>query len=300
MKGIDISEHNGNINFYDVKNSGIEYVILRLGWIGNKNNHTLDKKFEEYYTQCKNAGLKVGIYVYSYCKSISAIQSGGNWTLEKLKNKQIDLPVFIDLEDNTILECGRNELTNHALYFCKTIEANGLNAGTYANLNWFNNYLNVNFLEKYYIWLAQYTNASNHSAKFKVDIWQYSSKGSINGIKGNVDMNNWLNCQNLPEITENQNSNQKGDYEVKIYQNGTTKEPVYSDINANHSIGYLHAHEIAECYGVVNNKAIIVYNVDGTNNKKVGFVKWLRWNKIAFHMEYCRIKSRLFIMNTFR
>lgn len=84
-------------------------------------------------------------------------------------------------------------------------------------------------------------------------------------------MNKCLNCQNSPVITETE----KGDYEMKIYQNGTTKEIVYSDKNCTKEIGFLNPHETAECYGVVDNKAIVVYNVDKTNNKKVGFCKWL-------------------------
>lgn len=84
-------------------------------------------------------------------------------------------------------------------------------------------------------------------------------------------MNKILNCQNFADITETT----KGEFEMKIYQNGSTQEVVYSDKNCTNKIGYLHPRETAECYGIVDNKAIIVYNVDKTNNKKVGFVKWL-------------------------
>lgn len=84
-------------------------------------------------------------------------------------------------------------------------------------------------------------------------------------------MNKLLNCQNEATITETE----KGGYEMKIYQNGSTQEIVYSDKNCTQKLGYLHPREKAECYGVVDNKAIVVYNVDHTNNKKVGFVRWL-------------------------
>lgn len=84
-------------------------------------------------------------------------------------------------------------------------------------------------------------------------------------------MNKCLNCQNQPASTETQ----KGDYEMKLYQNGSTKEIVYSDKNCTKEIGFINPHETAECYGIVDNKAIVVYNVDRTSNKKVGFVKWL-------------------------
>lgn len=271
-QGIDISEHNRYVDFKKVKQAGYDFVIIRLGWIGNLNNHTLDKYFEEYYSKAKEAGLQVGVYVYSYCKSIDNIKKGANWTIDKLKGKTLEFPVFLDLEDETIIGCGKKNLTNQAKEFSTIIKQAGLQAGIYANLNWFNNYLEVNELLNYKIWLAQYTNNQNHGAKFKVDMWQYTSKGNINGISGNVDLNKCLNCENK---SEEEITGKKEEYDVKIYMNGTTKEIVYQDSSCKNQIGYLNPHEIAECYGIVDNKALIVYNVDKTNYKKVGFVKWL-------------------------
>lgn len=279
MKGIDISEHNGYIDFEKVKNDGIDFVIIRVGWIGNKENHTIDNYFDDYYTRAKNVGLKIGFYVYSYCKSIKAIKSGARWVLDKIQDKQCDMGIFIDMEESTISHLGKDELTAHCLQFCDLISSVRLITGVYANLDWFKNYLHVDKLLTYKIWLAQYTTNKNHSANFKVDIWQYSSKGSINGINSKVDLNISENWENSPSITEGNNENQGGEYIVKTYQNGSTPEYVFSDKNLKNSIGYLHPYETAECYGIVDNKAIIVYNVDNTkdktNNKKVGFVKWL-------------------------
>ena len=105
-------------------------------------------------------------------------------------------------------------------------------------------------------------------------MWQYSSKGKIDGIAGNVDLNKCLNCAaNEEEITGNEES--KGGFEMKVYQNGSTRETVFQDINCKTPIGYLNPRETAECYGIIDNKAIVVYKIDGTNNKKVGFCKWL-------------------------
>lgn len=284
-KIIDVSVHNGTIDFNKVKEAGIKKVIIRLGWIGNKNNHTLDSKFIENYNKAIYAGFQIGVYVYSYCKSVEAIKSGTNWVISKLNlfsSNKPQLPVFLDLEDSTIAGLSRQELTNHGIEFCKKIEENGFTAGVYANKNWFTTKLYVNQLLNYKIWLAQYANIDKPNVDFKVDLWQYTSNGRVNGIFGRVDMNYCLLCEQKTqeEITgkkeeTSQNKSNGGGFEVKTYQNGSTKEIVYQDLNCTKKIGYLNPRETAECYGIISNKALVVYNVDKTNNKKTGFVKWL-------------------------
>ena len=273
MKIIDISEHNGVIDFNQVKQDGIDGVIIRVGWIGNKENHTIDKYFEQYYQNATKVGLKVGFYVYSYCKSQQAIVSGTNWFLNKIYNKQCDLACFLDLEDPTIEYLDKEELTRHAEVFCKTVESNGIKAGIYASEYWFKYKMYIERLITFKIWLAKWV-ANKPDENFRYDLWQFSSKGIVYGINTYVDVNLCINCEKA-EQTENKES----DFEMKIYQNGSTIEPVYQDINCTKQIGYLHEWEKAECYGTINNgtyvRALIVYDVDGTNNKKSGFVKWL-------------------------
>lgn len=276
-KVIDVSQHNGTIDFERVRKQGINKVILRIGWIGNKNNHTLDTKFIENYNKAINAGFQIGIYVYSYCKSVEAIISGTDWVIKKLNlfsAHKPTLPVFLDLEDITTSFLSKRELTDQALKFNEMITNAGFISGTYANLNWYNNKLYVNELEKYKVWLAQYNNEM--TANFKVDLWQYSSNGKIDGIFGRVDMNNCMQCENIDEsdITGDTGNN-GGDFEVKQYHNGSTKEIVYQDLKCTKKIGYLNPWENCECYGVIDSKALVVYNVDKSNNKKTGFVKWL-------------------------
>ena len=270
-KGIDISEHNGNIDFVKVKQNGIEFVIIRLGWVGNKNNHTIDKKFNEYYLQAKQAGLKIGFYVYSYCKSIEAIRSGADWVLDNLENKEFDLPIFLDLEDNSISYLLKEELTNQAIQFCKIIENWGYTAGVYATKNWFLNKLGINSLLNYKIWLAEWNNNENHSLGYKVDLWQYADNGKIDGISGVVDLNKCLcNC-----VSENNKIDNGVDGEVKVYQNGSTPETVYSDVNCTYKIGSLNKYEQCDCLGIFQNRAIVRYKIDNSSNYKVGFVKYL-------------------------
>lgn len=212
-KGLDLSQHNGIIDFTKVKESGIEFVILRVGWIGNKENHTIDTKFEEYYKKAKSVGLKIGYYVYNYCKSSNTVISGANWCLQQLRNKQIDYPIFIDMEDKAINGLSKNELTEQCIQFCNFFKVKGYKSGIYANKSWFNTKLDINKLLEYKIWLAEWNGKENHTADFKVDLWQYSSKGKVNGINGNVDMNYCL-CNE-----ENQET-QTG--QVKNYEVGKT------------------------------------------------------------------------------
>ncbi len=186
--GIDVSQHQGTIDWSKVK-SKVDFAILRLGWIGNKENHTLDTKFEENYKNAKANGVKVGVYVYNYCNSEDTAKSGANWATEKLKGKILDLPVYIDMEDSSIKSLGKEKLTNIAIAFNTIIENAGYWAGVYANKDWFTNYLNKDTLSaKYTCWVAQYASKCTLTMD-NIDIWQNSSAGSINGINGNVDTN---------------------------------------------------------------------------------------------------------------
>ena len=246
--GIDLSEHNGNIDFSQVKNDGVNFIILRLGWIGNKNNHTLDKKFDEYYKLAKNVGLQIGAYVYSYCKTVSSMESGAKWVIDQLKYKNIELekPIFIDLEDNSIIECGKDNLTKQCLKFCEMIEQNGFSSGIYANKNWFTNYLDINQLGKYKIWLAEWNGKENHTANFNVDLWQYTSSGKVNGINTRVDMNYCLNCEvNSEEITGKKSNEEIANEVIKgLWGNGEDRK------NRLQNAGY----DYQTIQNIVNNK----------------------------------------------
>lgn len=279
-KIIDISEHNGTIDFDKVKQDGIYGVIIRIGWIGNKKNHTLDKKFKEYYKKAKEAKLKIGFYVYSYCKSIETLRDGTNWLISYIEDKKFDLPVFLDLEDKTIADCGKENLTNQAVQFCKIIENMGFKSGVYASKDWFINKLRIKELLNFKIWLAEWNGKENHTLGYKVDLWQYSSNGKVSGINSRVDMNKCL-CDCIEEneknkIEENKKEIKKEDFvEVKIYQNGSTYENVFSDTDLSIKIGRLGKQERCECLGICEGRAIVRYKVDNKNNYKIGFVKWL-------------------------
>ena len=186
-KGIDVSQFQFNIDWNKLKGN-IDFAILRLGWIGNNNNHTLDTKFETYYNACKSTGIPIGIYVYNYCNSEDTVKSGAEWTVNQLKDKGIDLPIYIDMEDRSIENLGKDKLTSICIAFNTVIENAGYWAGVYANLNWYTNYLNKDTIKaRYTTWVAHY-GISQDRYVGQYDMLQYSDTGKISGISGNVDM----------------------------------------------------------------------------------------------------------------
>lgn len=184
IKCIDVSEWQGNIDFGKVKKSGIDCVVLRAGF--GRESSQVDAEFEKYYNSAKSAGLKIGVYWYSYAVDVADARSEARACLEVIKGKKFELPVFYDMEENFQTSFGKVNLTKMAKAFMNEIIKGGYRAGVYANANWFQNFLDFDELYgTYYIWLAQYYN----EPQFKCDMWQYTSSGEVSGIKGNVDLN---------------------------------------------------------------------------------------------------------------
>lgn len=184
IKCIDVSSWQGNIDWKKVKASGITCAVLRAGF--GREASQIDNTFEQNYKNAKAAGLKVGAYWYSYADSVEDAKREAKACLEVIKGKSFELPVFYDMEENFQTAFGKETLTNMATAFMKEVIKGGFRVGIYANLNWFNNYLNHKSLSgTYFIWLAQY----HTEAQLDCDMWQYSSTEKVSGIDGNVDMN---------------------------------------------------------------------------------------------------------------
>lgn len=188
MKGIDISEFQENVDYSKLKEQGIEFAIIRLGY--GKNISQKDSMFETHFEGLKNVGIKVGAYLYSYAYVKEGAKLEAENTLKIIKGKQFDLPIFYDMEESNQAVLGKKVLTDMANEWCRIIKNAGYKAGIYANLNWFKNYLNPYEIksEGNYIWLALWNNDENPNVQFPVDFWQYSSKGKLDGIKGRVDL----------------------------------------------------------------------------------------------------------------
>ncbi len=185
MKGMDLSYHNGNVDFNAVKSSGIEFAILRAGF--GREVSQKDKKFEEYYAAATGAGLPVGAYWYSYAVSVEDARTEADACLACIAGKRFLFPIYYDMEDSSQLRFSRNQLTDFAIAFCERIESAGYWAGIYANTNWWTNKLDQGRTARFTRWLADYREYPNTS--IPRDMHQYSSSGSVAGIGGHVDLN---------------------------------------------------------------------------------------------------------------
>ena len=199
IKGIDVSEFQGNIDWTKVKNDGVEFAILKLGNIYDTDANYKDSKFDTNYKNARANGIKVGAYIYNYCNTEDNLKKGLDWAFEKLAGKELDLPLYLDMEDKTIAVETVDSLTNQCNEFAKIVKEKGYKAGVYANLNWLKNELNPSkFNKDISVWVAQYYKECQYERKY--DIWQYTSSGKVSGISGNCDMN-YLYNEDIMEET---------------------------------------------------------------------------------------------------
>lgn len=189
--GIDVSKWNGSIDWNEVRNSGVSYVIIRCGYRGSSTGALIkDPMFETNIKGAISAGLKVGIYFFSQATDEVEAVEEASMVLSLIGGYNITFPVYLDVEASG----GRGDKIDTATRtqvckaFCQTIQNSGYKAGIYANKTWLNSYINVAELSNYKIWLAQYAAAPTYN-KSRYDMWQYSSKGTVKGINGSVDMN---------------------------------------------------------------------------------------------------------------
>ena len=196
--GIDVSSHQGNIDFEKVKNDGIDFVFIRIGYRGYQSgNISLDEKFEENIINAKKAGLKVGVYFFSQAINEKEAIDEANFVLKHLKKYQLDLPIAYDLEkidydDNyRTKDLTAIEKSNIALAFCGRIEHQDQNVIIYTNPDLAYNHYDINALYNYDIWLANYIPQFNYPYDFKY--WQFSEHGKVYGIDIDVDLNLMFN-----------------------------------------------------------------------------------------------------------
>lgn len=190
--GIDVSKWNGEIDWDKVKNAGVEFAIVRAGYRGSVSGSLVqDPRFEENMRGAETAGIPTGVYFFTQAvNEVEAVEEA-SMVLELLRKYKVEFPVFIDTEGAggngraDGLDVETRTLVCEA--FCRTIENAGYTAGVYGSRNWYNNRLETKRLDNYFIWLAEYRSVPLYQGYY--GMWQYTSKGKIDGIDGNVDLN---------------------------------------------------------------------------------------------------------------
>lgn len=186
IKVIDVSKHQGNINWDKVAGDGVVAAIIRCGY-GDDIASQDDSQWSRNVAEAKRVGIKIGAYLYSYATSVAHAQSEANHAIRLLKGIQLDYPVYYDLEDeNTTGKCSQSVIGDIAEVFCNALSQAGYKVGIYANKYWFTSILTDPRFKKWDKWVAQYNSECTYSGEYQA--WQYSSGGKVNGIVGNVDM----------------------------------------------------------------------------------------------------------------
>lgn len=193
-KGIDVSTFQGEINWKKVKNSGIEYAIIRLGFRGYESGKiVLDSKFEENIEGSLNVGLDTGVYFFTEALNEKEAIEEAEFVIENLKEYKINMPVVIDVEESANTEKTRTrdltaeQRTKNVIAFCETIKKSGYEVMIYGNLKSFMIMMNFEELEEYDKWFAYYRYPFHFP--YKIKMWQYTASEKIDGIDGKTDVN---------------------------------------------------------------------------------------------------------------
>lgn len=191
--GIDVSKWNEEIDWAAVKEAGIEFAIIRCGYRGASTGAlVIDPRYEENIEGAIEAGIPVGVYFFTQARDeIEAVEEA-SMVIRLIEDYDVDYPVFLDSESaggkGRADGLDSDERTRAHRAFLQTIQAAGYETGVYASRNWLNDRLDMTQLSDYRIWLAEYADVPTYD-EYYYHMWQYTSKGTVNGISTNVDLN---------------------------------------------------------------------------------------------------------------
>lgn len=190
--GIDVSSHQGNIDWASVKAAGINFAIIRVGYRGSQTGALVeDSCFKKNIQGATANGINVGVYFFTQATTEAEAVEEASMALTLCSGYNLSYPIFVDTENGSGAArangLDKGARTACVAAFCKTIANGGRKAGVYASKSWYNNKIDASAFSNYFIWVAQYNTTCNYKGKY--NMWQYSSKGSVPGIKGNVDVN---------------------------------------------------------------------------------------------------------------
>ena len=200
--GIDVSEFQGEeIDWKQVKKSGVEFAIIRLGYraYGESGDLVLDAMYEQNIREASKAGIDVGVYFFSQAISAAEAVEEAEFVLDHVKKYDITGPVVYDTEEikwdaARTDENTKQEFTNYCKVFCDTVSHAGYDPMIYSNMEWMAFTLDMEELSEYEFWYADYCEIPQCPYDYK--IWQYSESGAVPGISANVDLNLWFEKEN--------------------------------------------------------------------------------------------------------
>lgn len=199
LNGIDVSYHQGTINWSKVKADGIDYAILRCGFGQDLVNQD-DLMWEENADACTKLGIPFGVYLYSYATTEEKAIGEAKHVLRLIEDYDLQYPVYYDIEDSSQKSLTKAKLGKIAQAFADVIEEAGYEVGIYSSYSMFNDYLTDAVFDNYPRWVARYNTYCGYSKSYHM--WQYSSKGSVNGISGNVDMDYLIGTDVACEVSD--------------------------------------------------------------------------------------------------
>ena len=194
--GPDISTHNGNVDIKRVRDAGYKRVGIRAGF--GKNN--TDQKYNKNALACVNLGVPVILYWFSYAYTIDMARKEAEYAVEHAKKYWDKCPIAFDLEYDSVryartkgVNIDKDLATKMAVAFMNKVKELGYIPVIYSNKDYLKNYFNLSYITNAigptYLWYAQYASSMSKEYANKADIWQFTSKGTIPGINGNVDVN---------------------------------------------------------------------------------------------------------------
>lgn len=193
--GIDVSAYQGFIDWQQVKEAGIRFVMIRLGSRGYGTGEIYaDDMAQKYYEGARAQGLMVGAYFFSQAVSVYEAAEEADFVLDVIRDWELDMPVVFDWEfvgtDARTGEMDARTLTDCTRAFCRSIRRAGYQPMVYFNLSQSWNLLYMEELTDFDWWLARYGDTMDF--EYRVDMWQYTNAGTVPGITGNVDLNLWF------------------------------------------------------------------------------------------------------------
>lgn len=221
--GIDVSEHNGFLDWDAIKKAGIEFAIIRASW----GHFEEDKQFRRNVKECERVGMPYGLYHYSYVSNDAEMKEEATGFIRQCRSCKPSYPCYIDMEDadGWKKRMGVSDTMNIEVcrYTCLELEKAGFYAGIYANLDWLTNHIDSSKLDRFDKWVAQWASATTYKKPY--GMWQYTSDGNITGVSGRIDMD--YAYKDYPEIIKKKGLNGWDAGEVIKPQPPVSKDPKY-------------------------------------------------------------------------